>query len=358
MKMKDVFLVMKKNILNVIKTRWYILLILIIGGGFYLNQQRTAQAKKEKETTYIVERQNMKDILSLAGEISADEHIVLRFQTSGRLAWVGVKEGDTVKKYQTIASLDQREVKKNLQKKLLTYAQTRNSFDQVGSDNQRIGDQPTNDLDLGDKMKRLLENSQYGLDSSVLDVELTTLSIEYSNLFTPVEGIVTRADSKYAGVNITPSQAEFEIINPKTLFFSFTADQTEITKLSEGMNGTISLDSFPDQTKSGDLYYVSYTPKTGETGTVYEGRIRMPEETASRYRFGMTGDVSFTLNEKSNVVVVQDKLIKSEGDKKFVWRKKNGNQEKAYIKTGLETEGFVEILSGVEMGDVIVQVLN
>lgn len=345
---------MKKKVIDFVKKRWYILLILAIGIGFYLNQQKTAQAKKEKETTYTVERQNMKELLSLAGEISADEHVVLRFQTSGRLAWVGVKEGDIVKKYQTLASLDQREVKKNLQKKLLTYAQTRNSFDQTGSDNQRIGDQPTNDLDLGDKMKRLLENSQYGLDSSVLDVELTNLSIEYSNLFTPIEGVVTRVDSKYAGVNITAAQAEFEIINPKTLYFSFTADQTEITKLTEGMKGTIDLDSFPNQAKEGSLYYVSYTPKTGETGTVYEGRVRISEDMAAHYRFGMTGDVSFTLNEKNNIVVIQDKLIKSEGDKKYVWRKKNGNQEKVYIKTGLETDGMVEVLSGVEMGDVIV----
>lgn len=347
-----------KKIFGFLKKRWYVALIIIIGVGFYLNQQRTAQAKIEKEQIYVVERQNMKELLSLAGEISADEHVVLRFQTSGKLAWVGVKEGDMVKKYQTIASLDQREVKKKLQKSLLTYAQTRNSFDQTWSDNQRIGDQPTNDLDLGDKMKRLLENAQYGLNSSVLDVEITNLSIEYSNLFTPIEGVVTRADSKYAGLNITPSQAEFEIINPKTLYFSFTADQTEVTKLTEGMQGSINLDSFPDKTKTGSLYYVSYTPKAGETGTVYEGRVRIPIEDASYYRFGMTGDVSFTLNEKDNVVVVQDKLIKSEGDKKFVWRKKNNNQEKVYIKTGLETDGLVEILSGVEMGDVILNVQN
>lgn len=345
---------MKKKVLDFIKKQWYILLILIVGLGFYLSQQKTAQAKKEKETTYIIERQDIKESLSLAGEIQADEHVVLRFPTSGRLSWIGVKEGDMVKKYQTIASLDQREVKKKLQKSLLTYSQTRNSFDQTGSDNQRVGDQPTNDLDLGDKMKRLLENAQYGLDSSVLDVEITNLSIEYSNLFTPIDGIVIRVDSKYAGVNITAAQAEFEIVNPKTLYFSFAADQTEITKLSEGMWGTLNMDSFPDQTKEGALYYISYTPKIGETGTVYEGRIRIASDVASNFRLGMTGDVSFTLSQKRNVVVVLDKFIKSEGDKKYVWRKRNSNQEKVYIKTGLETDGVVEILSGVEMGDVIV----
>lgn len=347
---------LRKNIVHFIKSRWYVVLILVVGVAFYLNQQKTAQAIKEKESTYTVTRQDMKDLLSLAGEIQADEHVILRFQTSGRLAWVGVKEGDSVKRYQTLASLDQREVKKKLQKSLLTYSQTRNSFDQVGSDNQRIGDQPTNDLDLGDKMKRLLENSQYGLDSSVLDVELTALAMEYSNLFTPIDGIVIRADSKYAGVNITPSQAEFEIVNPKTLYFSFTADQTEITKLSEGKAGTLSMDSFPDETKQGTLYYISYTPKVGETGTVYEGRIKMAEDSLAMYRLGMTGDVSFTMNEKQNVVVVMDKFVKSEGDRKFVMKQVNGKQEKTYIKTGLETDGYLEVLSGLQEGDVVVSV--
>ncbi len=347
-----------KSVLSFIKTRWYILVIFVVGAGLYFNQQRVAQAKIEKESTYVVDRQDMKEVLSLAGEIGADEHVVLRFQTSGRLAWVGVKEGDLVKKYQTLASLDQRELKKNLQKKLLTYGQTRNSFDQTGSDNQRIGDQPTTDWGLGDKMKRLVESAQYGLDSSVLDVELSSISLEYSTLFTPIEGVVTRIDSKFPGVNITAAQAEFEVINPKTLFFSFTADQTEVTKLRDGSFGEVSLDSFPDAPLKGSLYYISYTPKSGETGTVYEGRIRIPESAAAQYRYGMTGDASFTLSEKKNVIVVQDKLIKTEGDKKFVWKKVNNDQIKTYIKTGLETDGLVEILSGVEEKDVILNVVK
>ena len=346
-----------KTAFEFVKKRWYVFLIIGIGLAIFINQQRAAQAKKQSEATAVVGRQNMKELLSLAGEIGADEHVTLQFQTPGRLAWVGVKEGDVVKKYQAIASLDQRDVRKRLDKSLNTYLQTRNAFDQSGVDNQRIGDQPTNDWSLGDKMKRILENAQYSLNSSVLDVELNDLAIEYANLYSPIDGVVTGIDTKFPGVNITiPSQAGFEIINPKTLYFSFTADQTEITQLTEGLKGTISLDSFPDTSVSGELYYLSYTPKPGETGTVYEGRVKIPVETGSRYRFSMTGDVTFTLNEKNNVVVVEDKYIKLEGDKKFVWRRKNGNLEKTFIKTGLEMDGLVEILSGVEEGDVIVNV--
>lgn len=341
------------NVFGFIKKRWYIVLIFLVGLGVYLYQTQTTQAKKIKESSYTITRQDIRETLSLAGDIRADEHIVLRFQTSGRLAWVGVKEGDKVKKYQTVASLDQREVKKKLEKTLLTYTQTRNSFDQTGDDNQRVGDQPNNDI--GDKMKRLLENSQYGLNSSVLDVELSQLAVEYSNIFTPIEGIVIRADAKYAGVNITPSQAEFEIVNPETLYFSFLADQTEVTLLSEELEGEMQFDPFPDAQLTGAIYYLSFTPKTGETGTVYEGRIRLSDDAMDKYRLGMTGDVTFTLRQKNNVVVVPDTYTKAEGDKRYVMKLENGVEKKTYIKTGLESDGYLEVLSGLKTGDVVLK---
>jgi len=342
-----------KNTGHFLKRRWYIIIILIVGTVIYINKQQTATAQKIKDTTYTIKRTDLKDVLTFSGEILADEHVTLRFQTSGKLAWVGVKEGDVVKKYQTIASLDQREVKKKLQKSLLTYAQTRNSFDQVGSDNQRIGDQPTNDLDLGDKMKRLLENSQYGLNSSVLDVEITNLSIEYSNLYTPIEGVVVRADAKYAGLNITPSQAEFEIINPKTLYFSFTADQTEITRLTEGMKSSIVFDAFPENKTEGALSYISYTPKAGETGTVYEGRIRLPETSNTNLRFGMTGDTEFVLNQKKNVVSIPSSYVKTDITGKYVMKEVGSKQVKTYITVGPDLDGSYEIKKGLVEGDVI-----
>lgn len=334
-----------------IKKRWYILLILVIGVGFYLYQQKTAEAKKAKDSIYIIKRQDLKETLDLSGEIQADEHVVLRFATSGRLSWVGVKVGDKVKKYQTLASLDQREVRKNLQKKLLAYAQTRNSFDQTGDDNQRVGDQPNNDV--GDEMKRLLENAQYGLDSSVLDVEISNLALEYSNLFTPIEGVVTRVDSKYAGVNITPSQAEFEIINPDTLFFTFTADQTEITKLADGMKGKMTLDAFPDEVKTGSVYYISYTPKAGETGTVYEARMRISSENSLQYRYGMTGDVSFILSEENNVIAIPSNYVKSDKKGKYIMKMIGEKQEKTYLTVGPEIDGSYEVRKGLEEGDKI-----
>src|SRR3989338_290338 len=90
---------------------WYIVVILIAIGGYLFYRQQTAKSQVQLET-YTVSRETLKDSLILSGKIDATEKVDLHFQSAGRLAWVGVKEGDLVKKYQGIASLDQRQLQK------------------------------------------------------------------------------------------------------------------------------------------------------------------------------------------------------------------------------------------------------
>ena len=344
----------QKKIVTLLKTRWYIIVIVILLGGFYLYKQQTAKAAKEKASLYVIKRQDLQDTLTLSGDVEADEHVVLQFQSAGKVAWVGVKEGDTVKKYQTLATLDQRTVKDQLQKSLNTYLQTRNAFDQAASDNQRVGDQPTTDWAVGDKMKRLIQNAQAGLDNSVLDVEINNLALEYSNLVSPIDGIVTRMDVKYPGVSITiPSQSTIEVINPATLYFSFSADQTEIISIKKGMQGVITLDSYPDETIQGDVTYIAYTPMTNQTGTVYEARIKLNTTDVTKYKFGMTGDVTFVLAKKNNVVAIPSNYVLGDGGGKYVNKDVNGKLIKTYITVGKEIDSNYEILKGLAAGDSI-----
>lgn len=340
-----------KGIVRFLKKRWYLFVIILLIVVVYFYNQTTVSAKKIKDSRYSIKRQNLRETLSLSGEVEADEHVVLRFQSSGRLAWVGVKEGETVKKFQSVASLDQRDLKKRLEKSLYQYAAERNSFEQSKDDNQRIGDQPIREN--GDRMKRILENAQGDLSSSVIDVELTALTLEYANLWTPIDGIVIRVDTKFPGVNITPTGAEFEILNPETVYFSFTADQTEIIKLREGLPGELVFDSFPDETETGSIYYISYTPKQGETGTVYEGRIHIPKEKTAKLRLGMTGDVSFNLQEKNNVIAIPSNYVKTDSKGKYVDKLVNDSPVKTYIKVSSEIDGFYEVLKGLQENDSV-----
>ena len=206
-----------------LKKRWYLILILVLIAGFIFYKKNTASAAKNKVDSYKIKRENLREVLTLSGEINAEEKVSLKFQTSGRLAWVGVKEGDYVKKYQTLASLDQRDIKNRLQKYLNTFVSQRLTFDQTKDDYWN------KQYDLSESIRksaeRTLQDSQYDLNNSVLDVELQSLTVEYANLWTPIEGIVIHVSAPFAGVNITPAGADFEVVNPKTLYFSLTAEQ-------------------------------------------------------------------------------------------------------------------------------------
>ena len=60
----------------------------------------------------------------------AREQSKVAFQTGGKLTQIAVKEGDVVQKGQYLASLDQRQLQKSLQKELNDYMKARWTFDQ------------------------------------------------------------------------------------------------------------------------------------------------------------------------------------------------------------------------------------
>ncbi len=335
-----------------LKKRWYFVLVvfLIIGFVVYKNNQAASVAKLENK--FIVKRGDVKDVLSLSGQIDADEKAALRFQTSGRLGWVGVKEGDIVKKYQTIASLDQRDLKNRLQKYLNSFANQRLSFEQTKDDYWN------KQYDLSESIRksaeRTLQENQSTLDNSVLDVQLQSLSVEYANLFTPIEGVVTHVDTPYPGVNITPAGAEFDVVNPKTIYFSASADQTDVVKLRQDMAGKVNFDAYPEKTFGSNLYYVAFTPKTNETGTVYELRFKLNDQAMSLpLKMGMTGDLDILVKEIKDTLFAPSLFIKKDSKGSYVSAKENGKKVKKYVETGDEIDGNTIIKNGISAGEVI-----
>ncbi|MEN9327236.1 MAG: hypothetical protein RI947_44 [Candidatus Parcubacteria bacterium] len=335
-----------------LKKRWYVVVVILIVVGFIIFRNNSAKVESTKETVHTVKRETIKDTLSISGFVDAHEKASLKFQSSGKLVWVGVKEGDYVNKHQAIASLDQQDIQKRMQKYLNTYMQSRLTFDQSKDDTREVVIGGLTQ-DQRRRTMRVADKTQYDLNNAVIDVELQKLSADDAFLSSPIEGIVTKVDTPNAGINITPASAEFVIVNPKSLYFSGTADQTEVVKLKQGMYGSIVFDSFPDDTASGMIDSISFMPKEGETGTVYEIKINVSGADLSTYRLGMTGDADFTLHEKKNVLSVPVRFVRTEGDKQYVWKMENNKQVKRYVKTGVTDDTLIEVTSGLREGDII-----
>lgn len=292
-----------------------------------------------------VKRGDLFQELTLSGTIDADEKADLQFQTIGLLASVNVKEGDLVKKNQVIASLDQRQLQKTLQKTLNDYLTTRNSFDQTHYDNK--------DKIVDESIKRILDTSQNQLSDSVINVELQSLTIQLANLTSPISGLITRVDTPYPGVNITvPSQAIFEVINPDSLFLDVNADQTEVVGLKHGEEIKMNFDSYPNETIKGTIKSISFIPKNDQTGTVYSVKIESSQFANSNYKYkiGMTSDATFITAQRNNVLYLPINFVKSDDTGKYVIS--TGNK-KIYVDTGLETDNDVEIKKGLSQGDIV-----
>ena len=292
-----------------------------------------------------ITKETIREELLLSGEVDADERSTLAFQMPGKLTLIGIKEGDTVKKNQSLASLDTRDVQKNLEKQLNDYMKVRWDFEQTKDNN------PDKAL-YSDEIKRIVEKSQFDLNNAVLDVEIQSLAKELSLLVSPISGIVTRVDTPHAGVNIKVTDS-VEIVNPDTLYFRVNADQTEVTKITSGMKGSILLDSYPEEEISGVVEDVSFVPDVNETGTVYIVKVKLESVNNSslKYRIGMTGDITFLLQEKVDVMSVPAEFVKSDEKGSYVLIGKK--KEKRYIKLGLEGDDFTEIIEGLNPGDIV-----
>lgn len=306
----------------------------------------------ENAKTYKVKRQNIKQELVLSGEVRADKHAILHFKTSGKLVWVGVKEGDRVRQGQAIASLDKRALEKEFKKYMNYYLKTRWNFEQTKEDYKdfevwNISEEEKN------RIKRIVEQAQFDLDNSVLDVEIKNLALEESVIKAPFSGIVTRVSIQNPGVFINPSEATFEILDPDSLYFEVSADQTEVVNLQEGEKGKIVLDVFPEKEFDGKIIFISFVPKEDETGSVYKVKVSLPKKLTEKIRVGMTGDFRIITEEKKNVLALPLPYVSTDERGSYVYKFENGKRVKTYIK-GEEFGEYFVVKEGLQEGDKVI----
>lgn len=342
----------KNNYLKIV-----IIGIIILGIGWYIRSKNTDSTtttfnpKVDQITT--VKRLNIVDQLTLVGSIDAQSVANLQFQTPGRLSWVGVKVGDTVKKGQAIASLDRQQLEKQFQTTMNNYLTNRSTFE----DTQNTYQETKERYLLTDEIKRILDRTQYSLNNSVLNVEISNLALRYATLTSPIAGVVVNIDQPNAGVNINPATANFLIIDPNSVYFKAEIDQETVPKVKVGQPAVLQLDAFPDMTFDSEITYISFTPVTGQTSTVYQIRFKLPVTNQDmNYRLAMDGDASLILKQSDNALTVSTDAINDDGQgNRYVLVKNDQNKlRQVPVSTAIETDTITEITQGLQEGDSVV----
>lgn len=324
--------------------------LVLIAGLMFWSNRAGAQKIAASVTTETVTKKNFSKILSSSGKTKAEKSVDLKFQTSGKLAWVGVKEGASVSAYQAIARLDTREVQKNLEKTLRDYSSERNDFEHMTRVTYNVN-KPSDAAN--DILKRILEKNQWDLEQAVLDVELKHLAIEFTTLISPIAGIVTHIDTPVAGVNITPASAVFSVADPNSLIFEATVDETDVGGITIGQKATITLDAFPEATYSGTITYISYISEQSSGGaTVFPVKVLFDQP--GNLRIGLNGDISIVTDRRDDVLTIPTEAIREEKGETYVYKKTDGKYVKTVIQTGNKNEDDIIVTGGLSEGDAVV----
>lgn len=335
-----------------------VILLVVLGGlGMFVNSKRP---KLPEYNSTKPERRNLVKTLDVSGVVDAKEKARMRFIAGGKVTFVGAQEGDAVKKWQTIATIDQASLQKGLEKTLNLYSKERLDWEDTRDD---IKDDTLNTTQL-----RNVDRNQIDLNNTVLDVEIQNIAIQNTRLTAPFAGILTHSPITTSGIQLL-STDYFEVVNPSTMLFRAEVDEADVALVNINQSAKITLDSYPDEAFDSQVNFIGYSSEQTTSGTVF--MIELPlanvllgdsgmqsassSANATRIRLGMNGEATLTLATKDDVLSIPVDTTRERDGKYFV-DVKTGEHTIAEreVTLGMQTDEYAEVLSGLTESDEVV----
>jgi multidrug efflux pump subunit AcrA (membrane-fusion protein) len=217
-----------------------------------------------------------------------------------------------------------------------------------------------------------VDRSQFILNNSVLDVEITSLSFDDYQMRAPFDGVIVAAPLVGPNVVLGPSDI-FEIADPESLVLKALVDETDIKLVQEGQTATITFDAYDQDEASLESYVgqIGYKNVSRDANAVYVIELPLPSNDLKRFRLGMNATAHIILSRRPNTIKValEDVSVDSEGNY-FVYLKDSSAPPllrrvddeleiisgviKQGVTIGLETQDYYEITDGLQPGQEIV----
>jgi len=303
-----------------------------------------------KVETVIVARGNIVEAVSASGEVDASQKADLTFQGSGRLSWVGVKEGDVVKKYQGIAKLDTIMLNASYQQSINTYTSL-NAAAQKAEDDVK---NHSSDETYTQKSTRVA--AQVARDNAYDSMKAAEQTLKFATITAPFVGIMISVNPSFPGSNVTYATAVYSIVNPETFYFLTEVGETEISKIKVGQKVTLALDAYPNENFESTVESIGISSVVTSTGgTAYKVKIALPKKDGVIFRLGMNGDAEIVANTYSDTLFVPSDSVVEEDSGNYVWLVNGGGTvKKVKVTLGVSSVDKNEIKDGLKEGDLVI----
>jgi Cu(I)/Ag(I) efflux system membrane fusion protein len=190
--------------------------------------------------------------------------------------------------------------------------------------------------------------------AQIKNIEDTGKPVRTLTLYAPVSGYVTQK-MVVAGMRIMPGEKMFDIADLSRLWVIADIYEYELPFIKVGNSATVTLAYLPGVEMSSTIDYI-YPNVSAETRTI-KVRLKIANRN-NQLKPQMFGDVEIRVNLGKKLVIPESAVMDTGRAMVVYVDRGEGTYEPREIKTGIRTEGNIEVLRGLKSGERVVASAN
>jgi HlyD family secretion protein len=353
---------MKKKIVTAIIVVLAIaVIIIVLSGG----------KKKANELKYVtVKRGDIAEKALAVGTLEPEQEIKVKSIISGIVSDVMFKVGDAIVKDSPLfkispnpTPLEYVEARRNMEVAEVTLSRLQSERDRnmklfqsslISQSQMESFEAQYNEALLRHRVARekfeLLEKGQIQMSNRNID----------SIIKAPISGIMLslsshKGDPVVPLTNFQPGTELCSMADMGKILFKGTVDEIDVGKLVPGMEAEIQIGALAEKKIRGTLQRIFPKARKEGNATLFDVEILLGEAPGIILRAGYSATAYVKIQENKGVLIIPERLVLSEGEKRYVEVKQNETISKVDVKTGLSDGLNIEILEGLKEGDLVVE---
>jgi HlyD family secretion protein/macrolide-specific efflux system membrane fusion protein len=332
------------------------------GGWNYYQAQQAANQTKAIETAEVT-RMNLKSTVSATGTIRPVNSVEVSSKITARIKSVLVKENDTVKSGQTVATLDGKDYEAKLEQAQYKVTNTRAKYNRIAYL-----------YSIGANTQADYEDAEYNYQTAQSSLSETQSDLAETVITAPMDGVVV-GEPQTAGTMAVQGTSNPTVImriadlSQKQIMAK--VDETDIGNIRVGQNATFTVDAHTGKTFTAKVSKISQTDvsNTWDTTSSTSSSSTSSSSSASVIYYyvtldvddpdnlllpAMTARVEINTSEKPNALAVPISALKTNTDGSYVLLVlPDGKTEERTVSIGIYSDEYVEITDGLEEGDKV-----
>jgi RND family efflux transporter MFP subunit len=288
-----------------------------------------------------VSRGNISAYYANTATLEAEQEATVVAKVRGIVREIYVEEGDEVKAGQVIAKIEDDQYR-------IEAARAKATLDRLKSDFDRNKELYEKNLIAAEAY----QNSQYEYESQKAAYELAQLNLEHTSIKSPIGGVVSERYVKIGNM-IGTDQQVYRVTDFSPLQAILHIPEHEMAKIRKDQRTELKVDALPNQTFTGHVERISPVVDS-ETGT-FKVTVYV-DETKGMLRPGMFGRVKIVYDTRENTHMIPKSAVISEDLAQSVYVIKDSLAFKKAIKTGYTNGVNVEVIEGLEDGEMVVTI--